>query len=146
MVSKSYETFEHGADIGIRGYGKTLEEAFSNLIKALFSLIGEEVDFNKIAADQRVEIKVEADFLEELVVIFINKVLSLFALENVFFKEFKGKIWESDQRVRLEGTLLGEKYSPEKFGYGVEVKGATFTLAKVERKGDLWIAQCVVDV
>ena len=30
-----FETFEHGADIGIRGYGKTLCEAFSNILKAL---------------------------------------------------------------------------------------------------------------
>ncbi|QER42353.1 archease [Thermodesulfobacterium sp. TA1] len=146
MLSKEYETFEHGADIGIRGYGKTLEEAFSNLLKALFSLIGEEVDFERVKAQQKIEIKLASDFLDELVVIFINKVLSLFALENIFFKEFKGKIEETEQGVRLDGVLLGEDYSPDRFGCGVEVKGATFTLAKVEKKDDLWIAQCVVDV
>jgi SHS2 domain-containing protein len=29
---------------------------------------------------------------------------------------------------------------------GIEVKGATFTEAVVEKKDGLWVAQCVVDV
>ncbi len=141
-----FEAFEHGADIGIRGYGKTLSEAFSNILKALVTLLVEKIDWKEINLREKHSIKVEAEFLDELLVIFINKVLSLFYLEKVLFFEFKGEIEEKNGKYILKGELLGENYSHEKFGYGVEVKGATFTMAEVKKEKDLWVAQCVVDV
>ena len=33
-VASGYETFEHQADIGIRGFGATMEEAFANAATA----------------------------------------------------------------------------------------------------------------
>ncbi len=36
---KPYEQFEHKADVGVRGYGKTIEEAFENGAKAMFSIM-----------------------------------------------------------------------------------------------------------
>lgn len=141
-----FETFEHGADIGIRGYGKNLSETFSNILKALAILLAEKIDWKDIDLKKKYLIEIEAEFLDELLVIFINKVLSLFYLEKILFFEFEGKIEGKNGKYALKGKLLGEDYLHEKFGYGVEVKGATFTMADVKKEGDLWIAQCVVDV
>ncbi len=141
-----FETFEHGADIGIRGYGKSLTEAFSNILKALAILLTEKIEWEDIKLKQSFSIEIIAEFLDELLVTYINKVLSLFYLEKVIFFEFRGSIEEREGNYVLKGELLGEKYSSEKFGYGVEVKGATFTMAEVKKKDDLWVVQCVVDV
>jgi SHS2 domain-containing protein len=46
----------------------------------------------------------------------------------------------------LTGKFLVIPFDVERFGYGVEVKGATFTQAKVEKREEGWIVQCVVDV
>jgi len=141
-----FKTFEHGADIGIRGYGKDLCEAFSNILRALATLLTEKIEWKDIELKEKYQIEAEAEFLDELLVVFVNKVLSLFYLEKVIFFDFKGKIEEKEGKYILKGEVLGEKYFPEKFGYGVEVKGATFTMADVKKENDLWIAQCVVDV
>ena len=141
-----FETFEHGADIGIRGYGETLSEAFSNILKALATLLTEKKDWKDFNLKKSYLIEIEAEFLDELLIIFINKILSLFYLEKILFLEFKGKIEEKEGKYILKGEILGEKYLPENLGYGVEVKGATFTMAEVKKEKDLWIAQCVVDV
>lgn len=141
-----FETFEHGADIGIRGYGKDLSEAFSNILKALAILLTEKIEWKSIKLEKSYPIKIEAEFLDELLVVFVNKVLSLFYLEKIIFFGFRGKIEEKEGKYFLEGELLGEKYMPEKFGYGVEVKGATFTMTEVKKDKNFWIAQCVVDV
>ncbi len=143
---RKFETFEHGADIGIRGYGKTLEEAFSNALKALSNLIIEDVNLEDLKPDVSYSIELKSEFLDELFVIFINKVLTLFYLEKVLFLEFKGEIKRKERDYVLKGELSGIFFDPEKFGYGVEVKGATFTLAEVKKEDNLWIAQCVVDV
>lgn len=142
----SFETFEHGADIGIRGYGKTIEEAFSNILKALFSLVTENINFDSLSVVKKFEISLEAETLDELLVVFINRILTLFALEGVIFKDFEGKIVFENGKIRLEGYVGGEDFDPETYGLGVEVKGATFTLAKVEKISDEWMVQCVVDV
>jgi len=141
-----FETFEHGADIGIRGYGETLSEAFSNVLKALATLLVENLNWKELSLNKKYPIEVESEFLDELLVVFINKVLSLFYLEKILFFEFKGKIEEKNGKYILKGELLGETYLHKKFGYGVEVKGATFTMAEVKKENNLWIVQCVVDV
>jgi len=141
-----FETFEHGADIGIRGYGKTISEAFSNTLKAITVLIAEKIDWENVNLEKKIPIKIEAELLDELLVMFINKVLTLFYIEKILFFEFRGKIEKKKDKYILEGEVLGEKYFTEKFGCGVEIKGATFTMAEVKKEKDLWIAQCVVDV
>ncbi|MFN3920984.1 MAG: archease [Caldimicrobium sp.] len=144
-MEREFETFEHGADIGIRGYGETPEEALSNVLKALASLLVETPQFLQSAPIFKYPIEVEAEFLDELLIIFINKVLSISSLEGVLLYEFKGKLKE-DKKYFLQGEVAGVPFEPEKYGYGVEVKGATFTLAKFEKEKGNYIAQCVVDV
>jgi len=141
-----FETFEHGADIGIRGYGKTISEAFSNTLKAITVLIAEKIDWENVNLEKKIPIKIEAELLDALLVMLIDKVLSLFYIEKILFFEFRGKIEKKKDKYILEGEVLGEKYFTEKFGCGVEIKGATFTMAEVKKEKDLWIAQCVVDV
>lgn len=141
-----FETFEHGADVGIRGRGKTLEEAFSNVLKALASLLTENVFFESLKPEEEVFVEVSAEFLDELLVAYINRVLTYTFLEGLLFLEFKGKVEKQDKDYFLKGFIGGIQFDYQKFGYGVEVKGATFTLAKVEKENHWWIVQCVVDV
>ncbi len=143
---KGYETFEHGADVGIRGYGDTLEEAFSEVLKALTTLYVESIDFNKVFPTEEREVEVTADTLDELLVFFVNKAISIVSLENVLVIGFKGRIEEREGEYQLTGKFLVSPFDVEGFGYGVEVKGATFTQAKVEKEKEGWVAQCVVDV
>jgi len=143
---KRYETFEHGADVGIRGYGETLEEAFSEVLKALTTLYVESIDFNEVFPASEREVEVSADTLDELLVFFVNKAISLVSLEDVLVIGFQGRIEEREYGYYLTGKFLVIPFDGERFGYGVEVKGATFTQAKVEKREEGWIVQCVVDV
>jgi SHS2 domain-containing protein len=143
---KGYETFEHGADVGIRGYGETLEEAFSEVLKALTTLYVESIDFNEVFPASEREVEVSADTLDELLVFFVNKAISLVSLEDVLVIGFQGRIEEREGGYYLTGKFLVIPFDIKRFGYGVEVKGATFTQAKVEKIDKGWIVQCVVDV
>jgi SHS2 domain-containing protein len=145
-MAQPFETFEHGADIGIRGYGETPEAALSNLLKALSNLMVENPDFLKRAPLQSYPVEVQADFPDELLVVFVNQVLSLSALEGVLLYEFKGEVSLEDERCYLKGEVSGIPLDTEVYGYGVEVKGATFTLASFTQVNHHYVAQCVVDV
>ncbi len=135
-----YETFEHGADIGVRGYGRTLEEAFENGARALFALLVE--NFEEVRPEKEIALEVSAELPDELFVTWLNRLLTVSDLERMVFKDFEVHL----SGDKLQGKALGEPLDPARHHLGVEVKGATFTLARVEKQGELWVAQCVVDV
>lgn len=134
-----YETFEHGADVGIRGFGKTLEEAFENGAKAMFSLI---VDLREVEAKDSVELSCSAFDTETLFVEWLNSLLTQAHLNKMVFSKFKVKIKDDD----LAGLAFGEKLNKEKHRPAIEVKAATYSNLRVAKIGDKYLAQCIVDV
>lgn len=143
MISK-FEQFEHQADIGIRGYGKTLKEAFENGAKAMFSVM---VNLKKVEPKKEIKIKCQAPNLEELFVEWLNKLLSESGIENFMFSNFEIKeIKKANSNYKLLGTASGEEINLEEHEPKVEVKAATYSQLKVEKKDNQYLAQTIVDV
>jgi SHS2 domain-containing protein len=136
---KPFETFEHKADMGIRGFGRTVEEAFENGARALFSVM---VDVDSVEAKTRQEIECSAGDVEALFVEWLNRLLSEADMAGLVFSKFGVKI----DNGKLTGWAMGEKLNQEKHKPIVEVKAATYHMLKVERADDGFLAQCVVDV
>ena len=55
MLTKTFQTFEHTADIGIRAFGRDLPEAFGNAARGMFSQI---TDLRKVRGALITEIEV----------------------------------------------------------------------------------------
>ena len=141
----SSEHFEHGADVGVRGYGATPARAFEEAAKAVFRLLVEDPDAVRPEVEERLEL--EAASLEELLVAFLNELISLSDTRRIVFGRFEVEIsGGSSSPVRLTGRALGESIDPERHEFTVVPKGATYTALRVARDGDRWVAQCVVDV
>ncbi len=140
IAAGKFETFDHLADIGIRGWGKTLEEAFENAAIAMFSIIVENLD--RVTPQKQIEISCESIDREGLFVAWLNELLAQAGIRNMVFSRFKCHI----QNLALEGLAYGERFDPNKHRRGIEVKGATFTQLAVRKQNGLWLAQCVVDV
>lgn len=135
-----WEHFEHMADIGVRGYGATPEEAFAHAALALTAVV---TDPYQVALTERVdiELKHEGD-LELLLVDFLNAVVYEMAVRSMLFGKFAVRI-DCDS---LHASLWGEKVDRAKHQPAVEVKGATYTELKVAKADGRWVAQCVLDV
>lgn len=138
-----FETFEHKADIGIRGKGKSLEEAFCECAKALFSVI---VDLDSVNEESVNEFELEAENREELLVGFLSELLYLHDAEEMIYNRFDLYIIKEGEKLVLKGKAFGEKIDLKKHGIKREVKAATYHQLKVEESSWNWIAQCVVDV
>ncbi|MDD5153123.1 MAG: archease [Desulfovibrionales bacterium] len=134
-----YETFEHGADVGIRGKGRTLEEAFANGAKALFALMA---DLSTIEPRKEIQVECTAPDIETLFMVWLNQLIALADIEKMVLCEFSVTIKDKN----LTATARGESISPRKHDLGVEVKGATFTMLRVFQEAGYFVAQCVVDV
>jgi len=139
-----FETFEHKADMGIRGSGKTLAGAFTECAKAMFSVM---IDLKSIKAKNNIEFKVEAADQEQLLIKFLNELLYLKDTKEMFFSEFKvSKIYRKKETWFLEGRAKGEKIDPKSLAFKTEVKAATYSGLKIIKERGKFIAQCIVDV
>lgn len=138
-MSLNYETFDHEADIGIRGSGQTLEEAFENAALALYSVI---VDISRVAQKEKKLISASAPDHELLLVEWLNALLSLSDIERIVFSRFNVKI----SGTSLTGSAWGEPLDKAVHEPRVEVKGATYHMLSVRQKDGVYTAECVVDV
>lgn len=136
---RAYETFEHRADVGVRGYGRRVEEAFENGAKAMFSVMA---DINDVKPQDMEEVTCDAPDMEYLFVEWLNNLLSVSHLRGKIFSSFKVEI----NGNKLKGSAWGEKIDPGRHKLMTEVKAATYSMLKVAKENDIFVAQCVVDV
>ena len=140
----AWEHFQHGADIGVRGIGATLDAAFSEAALALTAVVADPAD---VAGRVPVEIRCEAPDDELLFADWLNALVYEMATRRMLFADFGVTVTrDADGHWRLRARLHGEPVDVARHQPAVEVKGATFTaLEVVERHGE-WVAGCVVDV
>lgn len=138
-----YKYFEHRADVGIIGIGKTLEESFQEAAKAMFKVMS---NIAKVKDNDSVRIKVEAKDEEELFVEWLNELLAQIDLKRMMFSKFEVRIKKSENRFVLTGKAYGEKINPKKHQLKTEVKAATYSQLKIKKEKNKYTSQCVVDV
>jgi SHS2 domain-containing protein len=137
----AFEHFEHRADIGVKGIGKTLAEAFEETGKAMFEVM---TNIKKIKPKQKIEFEVTAENEAELLVEFLNRALGEADAEQIFLSKFKVTI-STDGMLMLSAVAWGSPIT-SKTEVRTEVKAATLSQVKVEKKGKNFVAQCIVDV
>ncbi len=140
MNTPKWEHFSHGADIGVRGFGGTVEEAFEQAALALTAVVA---NLSAVEPREEVEVRCDAPDLELLFVSWLNAVIYEMAVRGMLFSKYRVAV----SGGTLTARLAGEKVDPERHGVAVEAKGATVTALRVAcgRDGD-WVAQCIVDV
>ena len=139
-MSTYWENYPHEADIGIRGVGNTMEEAFEQAAIALSAIV---VDPNQIEQQESVTIECQNADREILFFDWINAIIYEMAINKMLFSRFQVSINED----QLRATISGESVDVKRHQPAVEIKGATFTTLKVtqDERGE-WMAQTVVDV
>lgn len=135
-----WEHFEHGADVGIRGFGATLPEAFEQAALALTAVVADPADINETT---HVEVACEAGDIEDLLLDWLNALVYEMAVNKLLFRRYRVELRDH----RLRGTAWGEMVDTARHRPIVEIKGATYTELDVDRQDDgSWMAQTVVDV
>ncbi|MBT3582479.1 archease [Candidatus Woesearchaeota archaeon] len=137
----TFSHFEHRADIGVKGTGKTLAESFEESAKAMFEVM---TNIKKIKPTKKIEFEVTAENEVELLINFLNQALGEADAEQMFLSKFKVTI-STDGMLALSAIAWGSPITA-KTEVRTEVKAATLSQAKVEKKAGKFIAQCIVDV
>ena len=97
-----WELYSHGADVGIRGFGTDLAEAFEGIALALTSAVCE---LSAIRPSERIAIDCAAPDAEGLLYEWLNAVIFEMATRHMLFSRFL---------VRINGTeLAGEAWGEQ---------------------------------
>jgi SHS2 domain-containing protein len=126
-MEKEFEIVDHTADVGIRAYGASINQAFANAAKALFSLITELDNVDEVLHR---DIELVAPDQESLLVEWLNELIYLFDAENIIFKRFDITRLNS---TRLKARGYGEKVDSSKHKLKIGVKAATYHMLKVDK-------------
>ncbi|WP_237066108.1 archease [Microbulbifer guangxiensis] len=135
-----WEHFSHEADMGVRGVGDSLAQAFEQAALAMTAIIA---DPARVQPAKPVSIRCECPDRELLLADWLNALVYEMACHNMLFSRFEVTI-DNDS---LSATAWGEAVDRVRHRPTVEVKGATYTALRVNQRDDgSWLAQCVVDV
>lgn len=138
--ARRWEHFPHIADVGVRGYGETMGEAFEQAALAMTAIVS---DLKRIRARKCVAVELEAPDSEYLLVDWLNAVVFEMATRRMLFSRFEVRI----SGCSLDGRMFGETVDTGRHRPAAEVKGVTLSELHVEQfQEGQWLAQCIVDV
>lgn len=135
-----WEHFDHPSDIGVRGLGRSRDEAFAQAAQALTAVM---TDPARVLARENVRVACQAPDDEMLLVEWLNAVIYEMATRKMIF----GRFTVVCQGMHLDGEMAGERIDVTRHQPAVEVKAATVSCLRVACDGaGVWTAECVVDV
>jgi tRNA nucleotidyltransferase (CCA-adding enzyme) len=134
-----WEHFQHSADIGVRGFGDRLEDAFAQSAVALTAIVTEP---HRVQPRLAVKIRCHCDDVELLLMEWLNALIFEMSVRKMLFARFDIEIRNGD----LLATAWGEDIDIERHQPAVEPKGATLTELEVHESDRGWLAQCIIDV
>jgi SHS2 domain-containing protein len=135
-----WEHFFHVADVGVRGYGESMAQAFEQAAVALTAVVTEP---NSVTSRLAVDITCVAPDAEILLADWLNALVFEMATRGMLFSRFEVTI----EGCRLAARAHGEAVDVSRHHPAAEVKGATLSELEVAQDADgSWHAQCIVDV
>ena len=132
-----YEEIDHTADVGIRAYGRTVDELFANAAEGMFSLIAELATVKPVG---EVGVRLEADDLPTLLLRWLSELLYVHETQRLLFSSFEAHVVGAS----LEGRARGEAIDKKRHELRLVIKAVTRHGLTVDP--DKRIAEVVFDI
>jgi SHS2 domain-containing protein len=141
LKKKLYTIIEHTADIGVAVEAGDLAGIFVNAAVAMFDIMAERQIISSSSPRVRLNVKLSALRSDELLIRWLNELLSLSATKGLIFVEYQvHRIDEHD----LDISVFGEKNSNYRFN--AEIKAATYNDLELVRGAASYKAKVIFDV
>jgi len=144
---KPFEILDISGDIGLRSFGKTLQEAFVNAAIGMYSLI---TDTGEIEEKKSIDVSLENDSLDSLLVAWLNELV--FHFDAYGFIGKKISITEADlepatlKSYRLNAVLSGEEFDTDRHESRLLIKAATYHRLRIAKVNDTWQIDVIFDI
>jgi SHS2 domain-containing protein len=131
------------ADLAFKAYGADINELFSNSALAVCDAT---VERKTVGKKRSVEIRLEADTLENLLFDFLSEIVYRKDVDQVVFADCKASVKEKRGVFKLHATLRGEKIDRKRHNLRSDIKAITLHMFSITKRGKGFEAQVVVDI
>jgi SHS2 domain-containing protein len=139
-----FEFLEHTADVYVRAFGASMEEAYGNAALSMFETM---TNSSKIAQTVQETLEVEAEDQYALLYNWLEALLVKFETEGMLFSRFEISDWkETAETFRFKAKVWGEKFDPKKHIQKVGVKAVTYHLMVVIREPQKVVLEFILDI
>ena len=135
-----HELFEHTADLGLRIRAADLDTLFVEAAQCLFSAVVE--DLATVRPIQKIEVRLPGDAIDYLLFDWLRALLYHFDAEHLLFGKFEVKVGNDG----LVASAWGEPLDRSRHNLEHEVKAITYHGLSVEKVGNEWEAEVIVDI
>jgi SHS2 domain-containing protein len=138
---RSFEFFDHAADVGITARGDSLPELFEAAAAALAAWIGPPPQGSSGGA---IDIELTAEDYGDLLVRWLQEILYLFSVRRLYFN--------ACERFELEGQSLRARVTATEWSEAEsrqfqEVKAVTYHNLRVAQEEEgRWVARVILDI
>jgi SHS2 domain-containing protein len=147
---KDFEILDISGDVGIRAFGKDIEDAFVHAALGMFSLI---TSLKTIAEEKTIDVTVESDSLGGLLVSWLNELIFNFDTYGFIGKKITIHDlvhWAAQpdilQACKLKATISGEEFDPQRHEGKLLIKAATYHKLAVEKIRGIWEIHVIFDI
>lgn len=141
---KPFEVIDISGDVGLRAFGKSIEDVFKNSALGMYSLT---TDLEGIRERKKIEISIESQSLEGLLVSWLNELIFQFDAYGFVGKEINiQSLTPNPQSPSLKAEIRGEKFDVERHEKKLLIKAATYHRLKIEKINDIWEVDVIFDI
>ncbi len=143
---KTYEIIDHTADIGIKAYGKNLEQLFFNAARAMFEIMLEPTKKKPIfqkTEHEKFLLNKQGRSLEDVFVAWMSELLYLFSSEGLIME--KADIEKLDSSC-IQAEVSGMILNPDLYRIKTEIKAVTYHELEIKETDKGFEAQVIFDV
>jgi SHS2 domain-containing protein len=136
------ETFDHTADVGLRVRGDDLDDLFRTAAEGLFDYVV--ANRAEVRTDEVEKISLRDDSAVDLLASWLSELIFLSETHHRVFRDFDVRV--EDDGLRLDATAYGETIDRDRHILDHEVKAVTRHGLKLEREGEGWVAEMILDI
>lgn len=135
-----FEILEHTADIGVRAWGRTLEELFENAALAVESIA---VELERVEPRVAYPIAASGEDRESLLVNWLSEVIYYVDGRRILMSRFQV---ETLTDTAVTGQAWGEARDSARHPPRIVVKAATYHQLRIYQERDRWVAEVYLDI
>ncbi len=146
MQKSGFKRVDHLSDTGIEFYGNKLEKLFENAALGMFSII---TDINSVSKSDKIKVDIitDHDDLEDLLILWLEKIIYHFETASMVFAVFKvDSVKRSGQGYRLKAEMVGENFDSGRHEIKIGIKAPTYHQLKIKNNGQKWWGRVIFDI
>ena len=160
---KKFRVLDVSGDIGLKAFGKSINEALTNATIGMYSLI---TNLRTIKKEKTIDVSIKSDSIEGLLVSWLNELIFHFDAygfigKKIIVTEFTptltlplqggGRGGGADQPASLQvytlsASITGEDFEPERHESKLLIKAATYHNLRIENVGNVWEIDVIFDI